>query len=249
MKKNARTGVGLTGLRQVDVTAKLLTRLRDATEIAIYRQCRLLRCVAPTRMFTVKPSGNLSETADTTPGAHPAWSPYIKRHVKLPASSWLVPMLKAAGIPLEEEITDITTKKTNPDTFVATFYRKSLGAMTYRDVSVYDQLDFACILQTYWSDNQVSITVTVREEEWQQIDKIAEHVAMCVRRGLKSVTFLTHNDGTYPQMPFNVATKKECEEGLARQAKLGQLIRDSMKGGAHEAEAPPAYCEGALCTR
>lgn len=68
-------------------------------------------------------------------------------------------------------------------------------------------------LQKYWSDNQVSCTVTVKPEESDQIKTVLDYF----KYDLKSISFLPKLEfGAYAQMPYEAITKERYEEMSAK---------------------------------
>ena len=76
------------------------------------------------------------------------------------------------------------------------------------DISVWEQLELAAQTQAKWSDNSVSITVTVKKDE---IDLLPRALAMYGSR-LKSVSFLPLTDHSYAQAPYETITRKKFEQ-------------------------------------
>ena len=67
----------------------------------------------------------------------------------------------------------------------------------------------ATFLQRYWSDNQVSCTVTFKPEEASQIEPILNYY----KYDLKSISFLPKVEmGAYAQMPYEAITKEVYEK-------------------------------------
>ncbi|MFW9829480.1 MAG: ribonucleoside-triphosphate reductase, adenosylcobalamin-dependent, partial [Candidatus Thorarchaeota archaeon] len=79
------------------------------------------------------------------------------------------------------------------------------------DVSIWEQAENAAAYQKYWSDNQVSITITFKEEEANQI----KHILECYEDKLKSVSFLPIKEHGYKQAPYEEITKEKYEEIIA----------------------------------
>jgi hypothetical protein len=83
------------------------------------------------------------------------------------------------------------------------------------DVSMWEQLELAALMQSEWADNSVSITVTVKPEEAKDLARAME----MFETRLKSVSFLPLNDHQYKQAPYEEITEKsynELSEGLKK---------------------------------
>lgn len=108
-----------------------------------------------------------------------------------------------------------------------------------RDVSVWEQGENAAFYQKYWSDNQVSVTVTFKEEEKKDI----EHLLEAYQDKLKCITFLPLKEHGYQQAPYEEISKERYEdlsselkplylEGLKEKAR-GQIFCDSEECEIH----------------
>ena len=95
------------------------------------------------------------------------------------------------------------------------------------DVSIWEQAENAAAYQKYWSDNQVSITITFKPEEASQI----KHVLECYEDQLKSVSFL----------PIEEISKEKYNEMVSKIKPL--LLEDSRDRAIGE-----RYCDSDKCT-
>ena len=80
------------------------------------------------------------------------------------------------------------------------------------EVSIWEQAENAAAYQKYWSDNQVSITITFKKDEANQI----QHVLECFEDKLKSVSFLPIKDHGYKQAPYEQISKERYEEIVSK---------------------------------
>jgi ribonucleoside-triphosphate reductase len=149
---------------------------------------------------SVKPSGTVSLLAGVNSGCHfPEYEYYIRR-VRIARSSDLVPAIVQAGLNIEDDVVD-------PSSVVVEFPIHNEGK-SLRDVTIWEQVALAVFLQKYWSDNQVSCTVTFRPEEKNQISTVLEYF----KYDLKSISFLPKlEQGAYAQMPYEAITKERYE--------------------------------------
>jgi hypothetical protein len=122
----------------------------------------------------------------------------------------------------------------------------SLGknVRTIKDVSMWEQLSIASFMQKYWSDNQVSCTITFNPEtEGQQIS----HALNYFQYQLKGISFLPNLDSkksTYPQMPYEEITEEKYEE-ICKMISIIN-IRDKSKGEVIDPSAS-LFCDGDTC--
>jgi hypothetical protein len=76
------------------------------------------------------------------------------------------------------------------------------------DVSMWEQLELAALMQSEWADNSVSITVTVKPDEGKDLARALE----MFETRLKSVSFLPLNDHQYKQAPYEEITAEQFGE-------------------------------------
>jgi hypothetical protein len=123
------------------------------------------------------------------------------------------------------------------DNFVVSFPVKEQNFLRSKnDVSMWEQLENAAQMQKYWSDNQVSVTVTFKENEANDIERALE----LYEGRLKSVSFLPITDHGYKQAPYIEITEKEYEK----------MVKDikplNLSFSVHE--YTEKYCDGDSCT-
>jgi hypothetical protein len=156
---------------------------------------------------TVKPSGTVSLLPGTTPGVHFPHSEYYIRRIRVSENSReLWEPMKEAGYPVERD------EYANQTMVVSFPVHEKYFERNKNQVSIWEQFELAAALQAKWSDNQVSITITVKPEEAGDLPKA---LSMFETR-LKSVSFLPlRGDKVYKQAPYETITKKEYDK-LAR---------------------------------
>jgi ribonucleoside-triphosphate reductase len=150
---------------------------------------------------SVKPSGTVSLLAGVNPGCHFPENNYYTRRVRIAKTSHLVPILEKAGLNIEDDVVDASSK-------VVSFPVHTEGR-NLSDVSIWEQTALAVFLQKYWSDNQVSCTVTFRPHEAKEISTILDYY----RYDLKSISFLPKLEaGIYAQMPYEAISREKYLE-------------------------------------
>ena len=160
------------------------------------------------RKTSVKPSGTVSILAGCTPGCHyPVHNCYIRRVRYSNHHPDLKAIIKA-GYKTEPmlmgDIEDTTT------TVVEFPVMGDPKVLTVDKVSAKDQMDIAALLQRYWADNSVSVTVTFDpDKEGAQIPSLLKEY----ETKLKAVSFLPAvAAGAYRQMPYESITLKQYKE-------------------------------------
>lgn len=209
-KRNRRIGTSVSGITNFIDKYSLETLRRWLTEgyehiqywDTIYSSWL---CVPKSiKTTSVKPSGTVSLLAGVNPGCHfPEFDYYIRR-VRIAKTSALIPAIKASGLKLEEDVVD-------PSSMVVEFPVHNQGK-SLKDVSIWEQVALAVFLQKYWSDNQVSCTVTFRPEEASQIKTVLDYY----KYELKAISFLPKLElGAYAQMPYEAITRQRYEEMMS----------------------------------
>ena len=189
-------------------------------------------CVPTSRkLTTVKPSGSVSLLPQVTPGIHFPHSQYYIRRVRLSKDSSITQAMIDAGYKVEPDVMqpDYTSVVEIP------VQEKHFSARK-KDVSMWQQLELAAQMQAYWSDNAVSITVTIKPEEAKDLAKALE----MYESRLKAISFLPLEDHNYAQAPYeeiDEAKFKEMTKGL-KKPKLNKI--------AFETEVE-RFCDGETC--
>jgi len=140
--------------------------------------------------------------------------------------------MREAGFPVEKD-------SYADNTYVVSFpiHEKDFDR-SKDEVSIWEQMHNAASLQKYWADNQVSITVTFRPDERDQIKRVLD----CFQDGLKSVSFLMSDPSVvYPQAPYIKITKEEFD-GIRNKI---QSFEFSSETSTHERD--DAFCDGDTC--
>ena len=153
------------------------------------------------RVTTVKPSGSVRLLPQVTPGIHFPHSEYYIRRIRFQEDSPLVSILTENGYKIEKD-------KYSPNTVVAEFpVKEEYFDRSKKTVSMWEQLELAAQMQTYWSDNAVSATITFKSSESEDISSALEFY----ETRLKSISFLPLEEHGYEQAPYQEITKQEYE--------------------------------------
>ncbi len=240
MLRNRRIGLSQSGIQQA--VAKLgieeYRRWCDAGYKTVRRYddtySEWLGIPRSIKVTSVKPSGTVSLLAGATPGMHwPEARHYIRR-MRLSALSDLIPALVAAGY-------DVEPAFGSEDTTVVVSVPVEVGGSvrTVGEVTMWEQLAMAAFLQKYWSDNQVSATITFDpEREGPQI----AHALSYYQYQLKGVSFLPRlAQGAYRQMPYQEISADTYRTLAAR-------LKPIQFAATHETAEAERFCDGSACT-
>jgi len=235
--KNMRMGIGVTGYLQA--TEEQRSWLSDCYEqLRIYddEYSRLAGFPSSIKLTTVKPSGTLSLLAGVTSGAHPAYSQYYIRRIRMASDSDLVRTAREHGYPVEyvRNFDGTEDKGTSVVSFPCSFPE---GTVLAENMTAVDQLEVIKRLQAEWSDNAVSVTIYYRKEE---LESIKEWLRINYKN-VKSVSFLLHNDHGFDQAPLEAITKQDFDKLSALVTPITSLTQLNMD------DIDIQDCEGGAC--
>jgi ribonucleoside-triphosphate reductase len=237
MLKNRRMGISQTGIIEAFVKHGRKTMLEWNDKAYHYirdldEQYSGWLCIPKSiKLTTVKPSGTVSLLPGVPPGIHYPHSEYYIRRIRISKNSDLIEPIKIAGYPVEDD-------SYSPNTVVVEFpiHEKHFDR-SKDDVSIWEQAENAAAYQKYWSDNQVSITITFKPEEANQIKYVLE----CYEDQLKSVSFLPIEEHGYVQAPYEAISQEKYNEMASKIKPL--LLEDSRDRAIGE-----RYCDSDKCT-
>ncbi|WP_125772642.1 ribonucleoside-triphosphate reductase, adenosylcobalamin-dependent [Companilactobacillus furfuricola] len=154
-----------------------------------------LNCNTSVKHTTVKPSGTVAKLAGVSEGMHFHYSGYLIQRIRFQDSDPLLPALKACGYKIEP---DVYTKNTMCVEFpVKAENADSENFASAGNVSIAEQFATQAFLQTYWSDNAVSCTVTFQPEEGDEIAPLMRQY----RHITKSTSLLPYSGADFKQAP------------------------------------------------
>ena len=218
LQRNRRTGLGLTGVLQKELSIieewcnTTYPQLERADEEFSERLTEVLGYkVNPSiKLTTIKPSGTASLLSGASPGAHPDFSEYYIRRIRIASSSPIVEACRKAGYHVEHVLRFDGSR--DPGTCVVEFPVKAKeGTTLAKDMTAIDQLEVVKTLQRCWSDNAVSVTIYYRKEELADIRAWLEEN---YNDHIKAVSFLQHSEHGFAQAPLEEITEKEYERSI-----------------------------------
>lgn len=158
---------------------------------------------------TVKPSGTVSLLAGVNPGIHYPHAKYYIRRIRVAADSPLTQCMREAGYNVHEEVSGNANKKTSVIDFPM---HDAYFSKRKADVSIWEQVKNAVDYQRYWSDNNVSITVTFLQQEKRDIVPVLE----AFEQDLKAISFLPMTDHGYKLAPYEEISKDLYDKLMER---------------------------------
>ncbi|WP_297430346.1 ribonucleoside-triphosphate reductase, adenosylcobalamin-dependent [Clostridium sp.] len=216
MQSDRIVGISLTGMMDMlnktnmdyNDLGKLLKHLREVVRNEGIRYSNELGISVPELMTTIKPEGSLSTLPCVSSGIHYSHSNYYIRRVRISVSDPLYKMietLKCYPIFNENGQND-----ENCTTKVIEFPIKAPEGKTKYDVGAIEQLELYKLSMMNWTDHNTSITVHVKDDEWDIVaDWLYNNFDYVV-----GITFLPLMDETYPLLPYESISREEYEKRL-----------------------------------
>jgi adenosylcobalamin-dependent ribonucleoside-triphosphate reductase len=151
------------------------------------------------KITTVKPSGTVSILPGVSHGIHFPHSKYYIRRIRIQEGSELIKLAKEAGY-------NVIKDKYSENTMIIEFpVKKQYFTRGKGDVSIWEQAENAALYQKYWSDNQVSITVSFKDEEKKDL----RYLLQSYEDKLKAISFLPLEEHGYEQAPYEEISEEE----------------------------------------
>jgi ribonucleoside-triphosphate reductase (thioredoxin) len=250
-KKNAEEerllGVSLTGILDNAIISnpnsnlkEILVELKDTAIQTNIKYAKLLGIPESASITCVKPSGTVSQLVNSASGIHPRHSQYYIRTVRSDNKDPLCKMMKDLGFPNEPDVT-------KPEhTSVFSFPVESPAKSIHRnELSAIEHLDLWLCYKKYWAEHTVSITISVKENEWLDIAsyvyKNFDHIS--------GISFLPYSDHVYKQAPYQECSEKEYLELLGKMPtnidwkKLYIYEKEDNTTATHELACTAGKCE------
>lgn len=193
----------MTGRKDQIAWLKELKKVALATN---KKEARRLGINVAAAITTVKPSGTVSTLTNSSSGMHAWHDPYFIRRVRVTSTDPIARFMEDAGVPME---TDVMNDKAVVFSFP---FKAPDGALTRSAMSALDQLEQWLVYKTHWTEHSPSVTVSVKEEEWEEVGNwVFDHFDM-----ITGISFLPYSDHTYQQAPFETVDKETYEAAKAK---------------------------------
>jgi len=207
VQRNHRLGISVTGFLQsqwVDNYEKF-SAIYEALDDLDASYSKELGCGESIKLTTVKPSGTLSLLPGVTPGVHPAFAKHYIRRVRFSAIDPMLDVCRKHGYPVEPRMNFDGSR--DLETMIVSFpVETPNGTVLTKDVTAIDQMKLQGLMQTYWSDNSVSVTTYYKPEELPDIHQFLREE---YDEGIKSISFCLHSDHGFIQAPMEEIGEEE----------------------------------------
>ncbi len=197
-KRDRLLGCSLTGWQDmVNATgmdraqqAELLDALRAEARKAADEMAAQLGGNRPLLVTTLKPEGTLSLLPTVSSGVHYSHSPYYIRRVRITATDPLCRVCEELGYPV---LPEVGQDPEDPTTKVLEFPVKAPAGRVKGDVTAIEQLENYKMFMEHYVDHNCSITVHVRDNEWDDVEQwVWDHWDDVV-----ALSFLSYDDSFY----------------------------------------------------
>jgi ribonucleoside-diphosphate reductase alpha chain len=238
--RNRRIGVSLTGIADwwaKHPTSKIISWLNAGYTVVRDENTRLAReagVPSSVRVTTVKPSGTVSLLAGVSSGIHPPEYSRYYRRIRIAKSSPVLPILIDAGVPVEDEV------NAPNDTAVLTFAVDQGPVRGAKDISMFEKASHVQLLQRFFADNSVSVTITYDPE---RESSSLEHMLAQTIPSVKTLSVLPLDNNAYPQMPIEQTTLENVRKW---QKQVGEIDWSRFIGSDGNS-LTDAYCSNDSC--
>ena len=237
--RNRRIGTGITGCLQAPqfFNPTVLDRVYGAIQKENRDYSKQLSIPESIRTTVIKPSGTISKVMDVTEGIHASYSRYFIQRIRFATNDPLLPILRAAGHPMEPQIRFDGTLDHN--TMVVDFYVQTPEGTPVADEewNTWRQLDVVKMAAKHWADQAVSVTVYYKKEELPELKQwLRENL-----QHVKTISFLCHSEHGFKQAPKEAITKEQFEK-LA--PKVKEIAEDGIQ---NSGDLESLECEGGFC--
>jgi ribonucleoside-diphosphate reductase alpha chain len=201
-------GVSITGQWDSPAVRKpdVLEKLRKET-IKINQQYAKRFGINPSTAITcVKPSGNLSQTVDSSSGMHPRHAPFYIRRVRIASTDALFKMLKDQGVAYHPEVGQTADSAT---TYVIDFPVRAPKSSVYKNtLSAMEQLEYWKMFKEHYTEHNPSTTISVGDDEWIDVG----HWVYKNWDIVGGLSFLPRDNHVYQLAPYEEIDEKTYEE-------------------------------------
>ncbi|MDD3031014.1 MAG: ribonucleoside-triphosphate reductase, adenosylcobalamin-dependent [Atribacterota bacterium] len=212
-KRDRLVGCSLTGWQDMvnatgmsaEEQSQLRKELREVAHKEADFYAKKLGVNPPLLVTSIKPEGTATQLPGVSSGVHYSHAPYYIRRVRINASDPLLKVCEELGYDIKPE--NGQTEE-NCRTKVISFPCTAPEGKTKKDISAIEQLENYKAFQKEYTDHNTSITVHVRNEEWEEVEEWLWNNW----DDIVAVSFVSLDDSFYAQMPYEEISKEEYEK-------------------------------------
>ena len=244
-EKDALLGVGMTGIGSGAILKYDLKKAADLAKDENARVAEIIGINKAARVTTVKPSGTSSLVLGTSSGIHAWHNDYYIRRIRVGKNE---PIYTYLAINHPELVEDDFFKPTIQA--VISVPQKAPVGSILRTENVMDMLERVKKFNVQWvkkghrkgaNTNNVSATVSIQENEWEQVGKWMWDN----RETFNGLSVLPYFGGSYTQAPFEDITEEKFNEMASHlhNIDLSQVVEFDD----NTSLADQAACAGGAC--
>lgn len=231
--------VNAVGMSRED-QACLLRKLRETAHEAARKMSAALGLNAPLLVTTIKPEGTLSLLPTVSSGIHYSHAPYYVRRIRISATDPLCRVCEELGYPVFPEVGQDAE---NCRTKVIEFPVKAPEGRVKSDVSAIEQLENYKMFMENYVDHNCSITVHVRENEWDDVEEwVWNHWDDVV-----ALSFLSYDENFYELLPYEAISSAEYESRRAKMCPFNPSLISKYEHEETELDIGSADCANGVC--
>ncbi len=247
-QRDKLTGCSLTGWQDMvnkaglnrEEQAALLSELRVAANEGVKEYASEIGQNPSLLVTTVKPEGTLSQLPTVSSGVHYSHSPYYIRRVRISAADPLVKVCEELNYPIYPEVGQTME---NCTTKVIEFPVKAPEGITKYDVSAIEQLENYTLFMENYVDHNCSITVHVRDHEWELVeDWVYENWDDVV-----ALSFLSLDDNFYQLLPYEAIEEDEYNKRVESMRPFVPALLSKYETNEQELDIGDEGCETGAC--
>ncbi len=247
-KRDRLVGCSLTGWQDMvnatnmspEEESRLRKKLREVAHREAESYARKLGINPPLLVTTVKPEGTLSQLPTVSSGVHYSHAPYFIRRVRINASDPLLKVCEELGYDIKPENGQT---EDNCRTKVISFPCSAPAGKTKKEVSAIQQLENYRAFQKEYTDHNTSITVHVRNEEWEEVEEWLWNNWDDV----VAVSFVSLDDSFYAQMPYEEISKQEYERRVKSMVHFIPSLISKYEKDDITTDPGDESCESGIC--
>jgi intein/homing endonuclease len=188
----------------------------------------------------LKSHNTLSQLPTVSCGIHFSHSPYYIRRIRINANDPLVKVCEELNYPVFPEVgQDIETCTTK----VIEFPVKAPKGKTKYDVTAIEQLEIYKMFQENYTDHNTSITIHVRNNEWEEV----EQWMWDNWESVVAVSFLSLDDSFYLLMPYESITEEEYNKRLKEMKPFIPSLISKYEKEEIETDIGNSECVNGIC--
>ena len=231
--------VNATGMTR-DEQIGLLEELRETAHKAAKDIALRLGGNVPLLVTTIKPEGTLSLLPTVSSGVHYSHSPYYIRRIRITAADPLCRVCEDLGYPV---LPEVGQDPQDPTTKVVEFPVQAPSGRVKADVSAIEQLENYKMFMTHYVDHNCSITIHVRDNEWDDVEQwVWDNWDDVV-----ALSFLSYDDSFYELMPYEAIDQAEYERRKAAMKPFNPSLLSRYEREETELDLGDPECAGGAC--